>query len=54
MLIPSDEYWKLYDQFTATLKRLAEAQDSLDVTKRSLSDTMAEREFDLLKPREPR
>ncbi|PYI16190.1 microtubule binding protein HOOK3 [Aspergillus japonicus CBS 114.51] len=41
----SDDYWKLYDQFTVTLKRLAEAQDSLDVTKRSLSDAMAELEL---------
>ncbi|RAL10759.1 putative microtubule binding protein HOOK3 [Aspergillus homomorphus CBS 101889] len=41
----SDEYWKLYDQFTSALKRLAEAQDSLDVTKRSLGDAMAEVEL---------
>ncbi|KAI9923697.1 hypothetical protein ASPWEDRAFT_46371 [Aspergillus wentii DTO 134E9] len=39
----SDEYWKLYDNYTATLRRLAEAQFSLDTSQRALSDAMAEK-----------
>ncbi|PLB45373.1 microtubule binding protein HOOK3 [Aspergillus steynii IBT 23096] len=36
-----DEYWKLYDQFTTTLKKLAAAQDALDGTRRALDDAQA-------------
>ncbi|PYH33214.1 putative microtubule binding protein HOOK3 [Aspergillus neoniger CBS 115656] len=41
----SDDYWKLYDQYTSALKRLAEAQEALDVSKRSLNDALAEIEL---------
>ncbi|RAL04994.1 putative microtubule binding protein HOOK3 [Aspergillus ibericus CBS 121593] len=41
----SDEYWKLYEQYTSALKRLAEAQEALDVSKRSLNDALAEVEL---------
>ncbi|KAJ5928046.1 hypothetical protein N7466_007002 [Penicillium verhagenii] len=34
----SEEYWKLYETYTGTLKRLAEIQDSLESTKKDLSD----------------
>ncbi|KAI9041524.1 putative microtubule binding protein HOOK3 [Aspergillus affinis] len=40
-----DEYWKLYDQFTTTLKKLAAAQDALDGTRRALNDAQATAEF---------
>ncbi|RHZ55659.1 uncharacterized protein CDV56_106472 [Aspergillus thermomutatus] len=38
----SDEYWKLYDHYTQALGKLADAQDSLEITKRALTDAMAE------------
>ncbi|PYI04261.1 microtubule binding protein HOOK3 [Aspergillus sclerotiicarbonarius CBS 121057] len=41
----SDEYWKLYEQYTSALKKLAEAQEALDVSKRSLNDALAEVEL---------
>jgi protein HOOK3 len=34
----SDDYWKLYETYTSNLKRIAEIQDSLDTTKKELSD----------------
>lgn len=38
----SDEYWKLYENYTGTLKRLAEIQDNLDATKKDLSDAQTQ------------
>ncbi|KAF7161833.1 hypothetical protein CNMCM6106_008944 [Aspergillus hiratsukae] len=38
----SDEYWKLYDHYTQALGKLADAQDSLEITKRALTDALAE------------
>ncbi|KAJ5792221.1 uncharacterized protein N7503_008199 [Penicillium pulvis] len=38
----SDEYWKLYETYTGTLKRLAEIQDSLESTKKDLSDAQTQ------------
>ncbi|KAF7595149.1 hypothetical protein BBP40_007116 [Aspergillus hancockii] len=36
-----DEYWKLYDQYTSVLKKLAEVQDSFDKSTRALADAQA-------------
>ncbi|KAE8350748.1 hypothetical protein BDV28DRAFT_32003 [Aspergillus coremiiformis] len=36
-----DEYWKLYDQYTSVLKKLAEVQDSFDKSSRALADAQA-------------
>ncbi|RHZ64340.1 hypothetical protein CDV55_105824 [Aspergillus turcosus] len=41
----SDEYWKLYDHYTQALGKLADAQDSLETTKRALTDALAESEL---------
>ncbi|GIC93783.1 putative microtubule binding protein HOOK3 [Aspergillus udagawae] len=41
----SDEYWKLYEHYTQALGKLADAQDSLEITKRALTDAMAEGEL---------
>lgn len=41
----SDEYWKLYETYTGTLKRLAEIQDSLESTKKDLSDAQTQSTF---------
>ncbi|KAJ5643112.1 uncharacterized protein N7484_005619 [Penicillium longicatenatum] len=38
----SDEYWKLYETYTGTLKRLAEIQDSLESTKKDLSNAQTQ------------
>ncbi|KAJ5156496.1 hypothetical protein N7492_009299 [Penicillium capsulatum] len=38
----SDEYWKLYENYTGTLKRLAEIQDSLETSKKELSDAQSQ------------
>lgn len=38
----SDEYWKLYETYTSTLKRLAEIQDSLESTKKDLSEAQTQ------------
>ncbi|KAJ5710688.1 hypothetical protein N7488_004844 [Penicillium malachiteum] len=38
----SDEYWKLYETYTTTLKRLAGVQDSLETTKKDLSDAQTQ------------
>ena len=38
----SDEYWKLYETYTGTLKRLAEIQDNLESTKKDLSDAQTQ------------
>ncbi|KAL5689250.1 hypothetical protein EMGR_008902 [Emarellia grisea] len=40
-----DEYWKLYEHYTQALGKLADAQDSLEITKRALTDAMAEGEL---------
>ncbi|KAE8385175.1 hypothetical protein BDV23DRAFT_24715 [Aspergillus alliaceus] len=40
-MFSSDEYWKLYDQYTSVLKKLAEVQDSFDKTGRALADARA-------------
>ncbi|KAJ5661653.1 uncharacterized protein N7477_009269 [Penicillium maclennaniae] len=34
----SDEYWKLYENYTTTLKKIAEVQDTLEITRKDLSD----------------
>ncbi|KAL5362940.1 hypothetical protein BJX96DRAFT_154903 [Aspergillus floccosus] len=36
-----EEYWKLYEQYTSVLKKLAEVQDSLDGSRRALADAQA-------------
>ncbi|KAJ6072495.1 hypothetical protein N7467_010580 [Penicillium canescens] len=38
----SDEYWKLYENYTGVLKKIAEVQDTLEIAKKDLSDTQAE------------
>ncbi|KAJ5726529.1 uncharacterized protein N7483_007886 [Penicillium malachiteum] len=38
----SDEYWKLYETYTTTLKRLAGVQDSLENTKKDLSEAQTQ------------
>ncbi|KAJ5272843.1 hypothetical protein N7478_007968 [Penicillium angulare] len=40
--VSSDEYWKLYETYTSTLKRLAEIQDSLESTKKDLSEAQTQ------------
>lgn len=42
-ILDSDDYWKLYENYTGALKKIAEVQDTLETTKRDLSDTQAER-----------
>jgi protein HOOK3 len=39
----SEDYWKLYENYTSALKKIAEVQDTLETTKRDLSDAQAER-----------
>ncbi|KAJ5888846.1 hypothetical protein N7495_008887 [Penicillium taxi] len=34
----SDEYWKLYETYTGTLKKLADVQDTLETSKKDLAD----------------
>jgi protein HOOK3 len=41
----SDDYWKLYENYTGALKKIAEVQDTLETAKRDLSDTQAERKI---------
>lgn len=38
----SDEYWKLYENYTGTLKRVAEISDLLESTKKDLSNAQVE------------
>ncbi|KAJ5090388.1 hypothetical protein N7532_009072 [Penicillium argentinense] len=38
----SDDYWKLYETYTSNLKRIAEIQDTLDTTKKELSDAQTQ------------
>lgn len=38
----SEEYWKLYETYTGSLKKIAEVQDLLDKTKTDLSNAQAE------------
>lgn len=38
----TDDYWKLYETYTSNLKRIAEIQDSLDTTKKDLSDAQTQ------------
>lgn len=45
-MLRSDDYWKLYENYTGALKKIAEVQDTLETTKRDLSDTQAERKSD--------
>lgn len=42
-MLHSDDYWKLYENYTGALKKIAEVQDTLETAKRDLSDTQAER-----------
>lgn len=42
--LPSEEFWKLYENYTKALKELAAVQDSNETAKRSLADAMAQRE----------
>lgn len=44
-MLHSDDYWKLYENYTGALKKIAEVQDTLETAKRDLSDTQAERKF---------
>jgi len=39
----SDEYWKLYENYTSTLKKIAEVQDTLETTQKDLSDAQTQR-----------
>jgi ABC-type Fe3+-hydroxamate transport system substrate-binding protein len=39
---PSEEYWKLYDQYAEIRQKLADAEDLIDATKRELDDAKAE------------
>ncbi|OQD80565.1 hypothetical protein PENANT_c034G07183 [Penicillium antarcticum] len=38
----SDEYWKLYENYTGVLKKIAEVQDTLETAKKDLADTQTE------------
>ncbi|KAJ5169082.1 uncharacterized protein N7482_004676 [Penicillium canariense] len=38
----SDEYWKLYENYTGALKKIAEVQDTLEITKKDLSDAQTQ------------
>ncbi|KAF7719224.1 Uncharacterized protein PECH_004850 [Penicillium ucsense] len=38
----SDEYWKLYETYTTSLKKIAELQDTLDSTKKELADAQTQ------------
>ncbi|KAJ5293290.1 UDP-glucose dehydrogenase, partial [Penicillium atrosanguineum] len=38
----SDEYWKLYENYTTTLKKIAEVQDTLETTRKDLSDAQTQ------------
>lgn len=42
-MLHSDDYWKLYENYTGALQKIAEVQDTLETAKRDLSDTQAER-----------
>lgn len=44
---PSEEYWKLYEQYAEIRQKLADAEDALDTSKRQLDDAKAERTFSL-------
>ncbi|KAJ5874494.1 Microtubule binding protein HOOK3 [Penicillium soppii] len=41
-MLYSEDYWKLYENYTNALKKIAEVQDTLETTKKDLSDTQAE------------
>lgn len=43
LIFYSDEYWKLYENYTSTLKRIAEVQDTLETTKKDLSEAQTQR-----------
>lgn len=47
---PSEEYWKLFESHTKTLKELAAVQDTSETTKRSLADVMTQREASRSEP----
>lgn len=38
----SDEYWKLYENYTGALKKIAEVQDTLETTKKDLSEAQTQ------------
>ncbi|KAJ5105167.1 hypothetical protein NUU61_002514 [Penicillium alfredii] len=38
----SEEYWKLYESYTGTLKKIADVQDLLETTKKELSDAQTQ------------
>ncbi|KAE8145577.1 hypothetical protein BDV25DRAFT_68400 [Aspergillus avenaceus] len=42
----SDEYWKLFDQYTSMLKKIAELQESFNKSSRALADAQAAVLFD--------
>ena len=46
-MFSSEEYWKLYESYSAALKKFAEIQDALDTTKRALDNAYAESELAL-------
>ncbi|KAJ5319391.1 uncharacterized protein N7506_012095 [Penicillium brevicompactum] len=37
------DYWKLYENYTSALQKIAEVQDTLETARKDLSDTQAER-----------
>jgi protein HOOK3 len=43
LISDSDEYWKLYENYTSTLKKIAEVQDTLETTKKDLSEAQTQR-----------
>lgn len=45
----SEDYWKLYENYTGALKKIAEVQDTLETAKKELSDAHTERKSALSK-----
>lgn len=50
LISSSDEYWKLYENYTSTLKKIAEVQDTLETTKKDLSDAQIQRTTSFREP----
>jgi hypothetical protein len=46
----SDEYWKLYENYTGALKKIAEIQDTLETTKKDLADAQTQSKSKQHKP----
>jgi protein HOOK3 len=46
-MLYSEDYWKLYENYTSALKKIAEVQDTLETARKDLSDTQAECKFTL-------